>query len=77
MGSNNSLGSLMALTPSVLVMLAVYAALLALDVPVRSLMALLGLLVGLCVAAAMWRQRRLRIRAAPAARPHAAPPAAG
>jgi hypothetical protein len=59
---------------SVLVMLAVYAALLALDVPVRSLMTLLGLLVGLCVAGAMWQQRRLRIRAAPAARPRAAPP---
>jgi MFS transporter, LPLT family, lysophospholipid transporter len=62
---------------SVLVMLAVYAALLALDVPVRSLMALLGVLVGLCVAAAMWQQRRLRIRAAPVARPPAARPGAG
>jgi len=62
---------------SVLVMLAVYAALLALDVPVRSLMALLGLMVGLCVAAAMWRQRRQRIRAAPVARPPAARPGAG
>jgi hypothetical protein len=38
---------------------------------------LLGLRVGLCVAAALWRQRRLRIRAAPVARPPAAQPGAG
>lgn len=40
---------------SVLAMLAVYAALLALGLPVRTLMAGLGLLVGVCVALLWWR----------------------
>ena len=44
---------------SVLVMLAVYAALLALGLPVRTLMAGLGLLVGVCMALLWWRHRRL------------------
>jgi MFS transporter, LPLT family, lysophospholipid transporter len=42
---------------SVLVMLAVYAGLLALGLPVRSLMVMLGLLVALSMAALWWRQR--------------------
>ena len=43
---------------SVLVMLAVYAAVLSLGLPVRSLMTGLGLLVGACVALLWWRHRR-------------------
>lgn len=47
---------------SVLVMLGVYAALLALGLPVRSLMSGLGVLVGLCVAALWWHRARALAR---------------
>lgn len=45
---------------SVLVMLAVYAALLSLGLPVRWLMTGLGALVGVCVALLWWRRRPVR-----------------
>ncbi len=48
---------------SVLVMLAVYAALLAAGLPVSTLMSGLGVLVGLCMAALWWRQLRAQARA--------------
>jgi hypothetical protein len=51
---------------SVLVMLAVYAALLALGLPVRSLMTGLGLLVGACMASLWWRRRCRAMAALPA-----------
>jgi MFS transporter, LPLT family, lysophospholipid transporter len=54
---------------SILVLLAVYAALLALDVGIVALMSGLGLLVAVCMARLAWRLKRVALHQAFTSRP--------